>query len=138
MTKSPAGLREQIEEQLKRGSNYYVIARRFGTTITVVNNVAGSLGLSPSEVDLSKVVDLRALVPKRLEKFILQIKPICGTWNFSSHPLMQARHAYDAGRVELVTGRISDGRQDYLVLYQIPRKIVDKKRRPYFSVTYEG
>lgn len=66
-----------------------------------------------------------------LWKYIVAIRSVFETlgWRNNDKAIIKAREDYDAGKVELCTGR--DG--ENLILYAIPRKVIAKGRKPYFN-----
>jgi len=64
----------------------------------------------------------------KLDRFLIASKNVGAVWP-KSKEIAKAKQAYDRGEVEIVTGREGDT----LMLYCIPRREIDKKRRPYFS-----
>lgn len=128
-------LRLMIEDELRRKSNVFVIARRFKTTVRVVEEIGIEAGLLQPRKGVHSSSDLLQYVRPSLRDHVLQIKPVCASW-LMTDSIRIARKRYDEGKVDICTGRIRTQMGDWLVLYAIPRQNTDKARRPYFTVRY--
>lgn len=73
--------------------------------------------------------------PIHLQKFIVGIRDLRkqASWNNDDPKIASARKLYDAGKVEITTGR--DGFN--LIMYAIPR-LERVQRKPYFVMIEEG
>ena len=136
----PLPVRKMIENDLKRTpKSEYVIARRYGVTKNVIKSIQADLE-KQSGVPVTRSAGPKVEpeeIPARLRGFVLEIKAVCAQWSMSE-AMQKARQDYDDGLVELCTGRLKRKHGDVLVLYCIPRKKPDPRRRPYFSAVYEG
>jgi hypothetical protein len=65
---------------------------------------------------------------KELQKHIVAIRRADESWPDNDPKIQEARDAYDAGKVTLCTGR--DGLN--MILYAIPKKVIDINPTPYF------
>lgn len=65
-----------------------------------------------------------------LRSFIISRRYVDADWPALDDMVIErTREEYDEGKVEMVTGR--DG--FYQILYRIPRKLIAKRRKPYFK-----
>lgn len=69
-----------------------------------------------------------------LRKYAVARRHVDGGWDPRSDKIKFAKDAYDRGVSEMCQAR--DG--FWIVMYSIPRKIVDRNRLPYFSFNPEG
>lgn len=117
--------RDRILETLKHNGGDYIAAAKSlalpAYLISMVDIVAyGKFNYTPEGKG-----------PKHLQKYIVAIRSlyIHSGWDNANPAIVKARKDYDAGLVELATGR--DGAN--IILYSLPRKQKDHKRKPYFS-----
>lgn len=71
--------------------------------------------------------------PKHIQKYLIATTRTHTPWDNENPLIKKAREDYDAGKIEMCTGR--DGLN--LLLYAIPRKMIDTTRKPYFSAVEE-
>lgn len=115
---------DMLRTAYRRDPNIDRVARMFGLSFT---DAATALhdGCEPSYPKISP--DGGGHPP--LRRFAIQRKFVSDDWLVTDE-VRRARAAYDLGQVEIATGR--DG--DWLILYAIPRRKPDRRRRPYFEL----
>lgn len=118
--------REQILDELKRTPDESKVARRLGLPVRIIRDIHINDGQHC-------VVSEDGLGRPELRQYIIAIKHVDDVWDNRDPKIMAARTRYDAGEVEVVTGR--DGFN--LILYSIPRKNPDPNRRVYFARRFE-
>jgi hypothetical protein len=112
-----------IQDQLRLGHPYERVAKKAGVSVDFVRNY---------DIVANKrfVVSEDGQGRPEMRKYIVAIRHADRHWDKNKYPgLDQARRDYDAGRIEMITGR--DGFN--FILYAIPRTEIAKKRRVYFS-----
>jgi hypothetical protein len=136
ITPTPA-VREMVVKELRNNRLMAVVARRYDLPLSKVRQIADEEGLTvrKKKVRLDLTNRHTDEVPERLRPFVVHIKRVTEGWP-DSEAILNAREAYDAGTVEICTGRLS-GETDLLYLCVIPRK-KPVTREPYFSANYEG
>lgn len=115
--------REELQTLLIRGKDYLHVARKLKIAAVTVRNfdIITNGRYVVSEDGYGKV---------SLRKYIISRRYIDQEWPAMDDVVIEnARKDYDAGKIEMATGR--DG--FYQVLYRIPRERFDKKRKPYFQ-----
>ena len=98
--------------------------------------IARAFDLSISEVrdlDIEHNNRFHGYDVERMKQYeVARCRPEKG-WNNTLRSIREAREKYDAGLIEMVTGRC--GKE--LILYAIPRVHIDRKREPYFSRKFQ-
>lgn len=106
--------------------------------LVLAGKLAGSIPVQREESEIDQMQG-----PIKLRPYLIGRKLVDESeWQWRTYPgeaegagierRDKAREAYDKGEVDLVQARSSR----CFFLYSIPRKLVDPKRRPYFSVIH--
>ena len=114
---------QELQSFLMRQKPYLWIAKRLKISAVAVRNfdIIRNQKHHVSEDGYGKL---------SLRPFIISRRYVDANWPaLDDAVIAKAREDYDAGKIELVTGR--DG--FYQILYRIPRQVIDTKRKPWFT-----
>ncbi|WP_034830424.1 hypothetical protein [Inquilinus limosus] len=114
-------MEEMLLQDLSRGKDPLRVSKLYGVPLRLVRELA-------AKVENKPVVNDRP----DLAQYAIASKHVDALWPVND-VIQAAKDEYDAGLVEIVTGRSGST----LTLYRIPRKHQDKKRIPYFSRSEE-
>lgn len=120
--------KEELQVYLMRRKPYLWIAKRLKISAIAVRNfdIINNKRYVVSEDGYGK---------DTLRPFIISRRYVDNDWPAMDDLVInKARDNYDAGTVEMVTAR--DG--FYQILYSIPREIIAKNRKPYFTRSEEN
>jgi hypothetical protein len=110
-----------ISVELNQGDDLVTIARKWGCSLTELRDLKAELQGKPAEGERES-----------MQKYAIARTRAGCPW-MKSDRILQAQKDYDAGLIEMATGRVNTEDGPFLILYAIPRKVPDTKRTPYFS-----
>jgi len=119
--------KQELQKFLMRRKEYLWIAKRLKISAIAVRNfdIIANNKHKVSEDGYGK---------PELRQYLISRRYVDANWPAMDDMVIQkAREDYDAGKIELVTGR--DG--FYQILYRIPRQIIATKRKPWFKTQGE-
>lgn len=115
--------KEELQQHLSKGKNYLHVSKKMKIAANTIRNF-------DILVNKRNVLTNDGHGKPELRRYVISRRYIDHAWPAGDDEVIQeTRREYNQGKVEMVTGR--DG--FYQLLYRIPRKVVDKKRRPYFD-----
>jgi len=113
-----------LEEMADPNTDIFKVSRAYGVPVTLIRE------LLPYQAPVSFKEKHGGLGRPSLQQYTVARTRAGYAWQMiDASAIRTARVNYDAGTHEMCTGR--DG--DWLILYCIPRRYTDRKRRPYFS-----
>lgn len=118
-------LKDRILETLLHNGGDYIAAAK---TLAVPSHLVSWVDITENR-KFNHTAEGRG--PKHLHKYIVAIRSLYTHegWDNNDPAIKKARKDYDDGLVEMATGR--DG--TFIILYSIPLRVRDRRRKPYFS-----
>jgi hypothetical protein len=123
-----------IRRAMYKHSNATYVGRMFSLPKKLIDDVMANRVMATVVPPCVETDHYRQFGPEALMQFMIGRKPIeDGEWCVEdSASIEESRVLYDAGDVDMMQAKTTK----FFILYAVPRRDRDLKRRPYFSVIH--